>query len=201
MEFGFLELWWNNLSKIVIDNFWSLIIVIAIILCVHLVLLKYKKVNIFAFVNISLPKEISVGGIPITVNRRNKKLAYMIWVELKTRKIALDFDEEHDVIVEVYDSWYDSFKLIREYIKDLGEKSINNNLRDLSLEIINFTMRPHLTKYQSRFRKWFENKYDGSTSVQETQKEYPQYEELVTDIKSINKKCQDYLVLLEKIYR
>ncbi len=200
MKFGFLESWWSYLSKSVCDNFWSLLIVIAVLICVYVLLFKFKKVNIFSYVQISFPKELSVGGFPITVNRKNKKLAYMIWVELKTRKIALDFDEENDVIVEIYDSWYEAFKLIREYIKDLGEKSINDNLRNLSLGIINDTMRPHLTKYQSRFRRWFDKNYDGSGSVQDVQKKFPNYNELVSDLKIINRKCQDYLEMLEKIY-
>jgi len=168
---------------------------------IYLYLLLVKKVNMFTVFQISIPKEIVIGKVPITVNRRNRKLAYNIWVELKTRKIALDFDEENDVIVEVYNSWYDSFKLIREYIKDIGEKPINNNLRLLSLELINETMRPHLTKNQSRFRSWFEKNYQGETSVQETQKQYPEYEILVEDLRQVNKKCQKFLTLLEEIYK
>jgi len=201
MEFGYLESWWKCIISFSKKNFWSLLITFVVILMIYLYLLLVKKVNMFTVFQISIPKEIVIGKVPITVNRRNRKLAYNIWVELKTRKIALDFDEENDVIVEVYNSWYDSFKLIREYIKDIGEKPINNNLRLLSLELINETMRPHLTKNQSRFRSWFEKNYQGETSVQETQKQYPEYEILVEDLRQVNKKCQKFLTLLEEIYK
>jgi len=201
MSFGFLETWYKSILSFSNGNFWSLVIVLVFLIVTYLYLLKVKKINLFSFISISLPKEITIGNIPITVNRRNKKLAYCIWVELKTRKIALNFDENHDVIVEVYDSWYESFKLIREYIKDIGEKSVNNNLREISLNIINDALRPHLTKYQSRFRRWFDEKYDGNLSAQEKQKEYPEYSELVNDLRKVNIKCQEYLVILEKIYK
>lgn len=201
MEFGYLKSWWECVISFSKNNFWSLVITVVLLLELYFYLLIVKKVNIFTVFHISFPKELMIGKIPITVNRRNRKLAYNIWVELKTRKIALDFDEENDVIVEVYNSWYDSFKLIREYIKDIGEKPINNNLRLLSLELINETMRPHLTKYQSRFRSWFEKNYQGETSVQETQKKYPEYDNLVEDLREVNKKCQKFLTLLEEIYR
>ena len=201
MSFGYLEFWWENIVVYTKGNFWSLLITIVVIIAIYSYLLIVKKINIFSLISISYPKEITVGGVPITVNKRNKKLAYQIWVELKTRKIALDFDEDNDVITEVYDSWYESFKLIREYVKDIGEKSINNNLREISLSIINDTMRPHLTKYQSRFRRWFDKNYEVNLTVQEKQKDYPDYAELVNDLRKVNIKCQEYLVLLEKIYK
>ena len=47
-----------------------------------------------------------------------------LWVELNTRKIGLEFDQENDVIVEVYDSWYEYFRVARELIKDLPIEKI-----------------------------------------------------------------------------
>lgn len=200
MKFGFLEDAYNVLIDFVIGNFWSIIILVGLVLIIFLYLIRFKKINVFRLISFSFPKEIRYKNLSIILNRKNKKLAYNIWVELKTRKIALDFDEINDVITEVYDSWYESFKLIREYIKDIGEKSINDDLRNISLSLINETMRPHLTRFQSRFRKWIEKKYLGEGSIQDKQKDYPEYQLLIDDLKRVNEECKVYLELLEKIY-
>lgn len=45
-------------------------------------------------------------------------LAHEAWVEITTRKAALPFDDEHDVVVEVYSSWYELFRALREVAKN-----------------------------------------------------------------------------------
>ena len=52
-------------------------------------------------------------------NTENLFIANRIYLELVTRKAALPFDEDNDVIVEVYDSWYTLFSTIREEIKNV----------------------------------------------------------------------------------
>ena len=131
-----------------------------------------------------------------------KKLANEVWIELSTRKIALPFDEENDVIIEVYNSWYEVFKRFREILKELP---INNNkevekLSSLILKILNEELRGHLTKWQARFRKWYkENKNTIDEDPQEIQKKYPQYEELIKDLKRVNNNMIIFTEELDKI--
>ena len=52
-------------------------------------------------------------------------------------------------------------------------------------------MRPHLTKYQAKFRRWYANaceeKENSLLSPQEIQSKYPDFEELTEDLqKTIN---------------
>ena len=47
-----------------------------------------------------------LGKIKIKPNYENVQIAHRAWVELTTRKAALPFEDDHDVIVEVYDSYY-----------------------------------------------------------------------------------------------
>lgn len=58
---------------------------------------------------------IGIGNSSITLklNKKDQEIAYKLWVELSTRKIGLPYDEEYDVITEVYDSWYSFFKIAR----------------------------------------------------------------------------------------
>lgn len=38
------------------------------------------------------------------------QIAHQIWTELVTRKAAIPFNPDDDVIVEIYDSWYALFQ-------------------------------------------------------------------------------------------
>lgn len=93
-------------------------IVAVIALIARFVLPKCKALP---FRNVKVD-EVKLGfqlpSVTIRVDRREQELAYALWVELGTRKAALPFDEEHDVIVEVYDSWYAFFGMARKLMRD-----------------------------------------------------------------------------------
>jgi len=104
----------------------------------------------------------------IVRNYQNIEIAHKIYVELITRKAALPIDEKHDVIVEVYNSWYTLFQTTREELKSLPGKlllcnNVSNDLIRLLTDILNKGLRPHLTEYQAKFRKW----YDESLKLEE----------------------------------
>lgn len=65
--------------------------------------------------------ELGLGDSKLSFkpNNTDRQIAYSIWVELSTRKIGLPIDVEHDVISEVYDSWYSFFGVTRELIKSI----------------------------------------------------------------------------------
>jgi hypothetical protein len=48
----------------------------------------------------------NIGKIKIRPNHEVIQIAHKAWTELVTRKAALPFDQEHDLIIEVYNSWY-----------------------------------------------------------------------------------------------
>jgi hypothetical protein len=195
---GFLWGLASFLLNLFFSNFWSIIIVLVVIICV-MILFKIKGVKISKIFYIEIPRTIVFGNLNIHVNKKNKRLAYNIWVELSTRKIAIDFDEDNDTIIRLYKSWYSAFSLIREYIKDIGQEKIDSDLRKISLSILNETLRPHLTKYHYRFESWFNNHYTNDKDPQDVQKQYPLYEELVHDVRRVNSECKKYLELLQRI--
>jgi hypothetical protein len=86
-------------------------------------------------------------------------LAHQAWVEITTRKAALPFDEEHDVIVEVYNSWFELFRALRELAKNvptrggLRKDSDAAELVEILTGALNVGLRPHLTQWQARFRR------------------------------------------------
>ena len=140
--------------------------------------------------------EFGLGDQKITIkpNTTDLQIAYKIWVELSTRKIGLPIDLEHDVLTEVYDSWFAFFGVTREHIKDVPatrfRRKDTEQIIRLSIDVLNCGVRPHLTRWQARFRRWYDRELlkeaNNDKSPQEIQSEFPFYEDLVADLKKVN---------------
>ena len=154
--------------------------------------------------------ELGIGSAKVKIkpNYDDLQIAYKLLIELSTRKIGLPIDIEHDVIVEVYNSWYEFFKVTRELIKDIPASKIRRNestrnLVNIAIEVLNIGIRPHLTRWQARFRRWYENesKAEGNTglSPQQIQKKFPDYKSLVEDMQSVNMNLIKYKDALKRI--
>lgn len=144
--------------------------------------------------------EIGVGSgkLKLRPNYIDRQIAYSIWVELSTRKIGLSIDPEDDVIAEVYDSWHAFFGVTRDLIKDIPVSKVRTDstskIINLSIELLNEGLRPHLTKWQARFRHWYNRKMDTDRDVspQALQKQFPDYAALVDDLLKVNEKLARY---------
>jgi len=134
-------------------------------------------------------------------------IAWKLYVQLTTRKAAIPIDPDHDIISEVYDSWYELFKSTREYLLELSAKDIEGNenaqqIVKLSLDVLNKGLRPHLTEWQGKYRRWYEKALDNpkyeNLSPQEIQKKYPDYDQLIKSIQEVNTNLIKYADELKK---
>lgn len=141
--------------------------------------------------------ELGVGNqkVKLRANRDDLRVAYQLWVELSTRKIGLPIDYDDDVIVEVYDSWYQFFGITRELIKDIPPSKLRTGesiqgLIQLAIDVLNEGLRPHLTRWQARFRRWYDSELAKPENLliepQELQKRFPRYAELRADMDVVN---------------
>jgi hypothetical protein len=161
----------------------------------------------FTFKNFEIDQaDIGIGDQKFTFkpNMTDKQVAYAIWVELSTRKIGLPIDFEHDVISEIYDSWYGFFTVTRELVKGIPAQKVRRDSTQkiirLSIEVLNEGLRPHLTRWQARFRHWYDRelrKYDQGTGEevldpQLIQEKFPKYNELKTDMERVNQSLIKY---------
>ncbi len=148
--------------------------------------------------------DLGLGGQKISVrpNSVDRDVAYKIWVELSTRKIGLPIDESNDIVIEIYDSWYEFFKVTRELIKEVPARHLGSastsEIVNLSIAVLNEIVRPHLTTWQARLRNW-QRQNDSSSDPQEAQTEYPKYEELIADLKEVNTKIRFYRAKLYEL--
>jgi len=132
-------------------------------------------------------------------NLRDQEIAYKIWVELSTRKIGLPINLEHDVISEIYDSWHTFFSITRELIKDIPvnkvKKTSTRQIITLSIGVLNEGLRPHLTTWQARFRRWYDLQLkDAKDDIdpQSLQAKYPKFDELKVDLEIVNRRLIAY---------
>ena len=131
-------------------------------------------------------------------NDTDRQIAYSIWVELSTRKIGLPIDLDHDVISDVYDSWYNFFGVTRELVKTIPVSKVRNDstgkIIKLSIEVLNEGLRPHLTQWQARYRRWYEHKIKDNfdMSPQDIQKGFPEYDALSSDLLAVNNRLIKY---------
>lgn len=160
--------------------------------------------------NITLQAPFAMGQYEFNKNELSQKeldIAWKLYIQLKTRKAAIPVDPDKDIIVEVYDSWYELFKTTRDYLLELSTKDLQNNddaikTVDLSLGVLNSGLRPHLTEWQGKYRKWYEEELEKpenkGLAPQEIQKKYPHYKELKEDMLKVNKGLIAYAEELKK---
>lgn len=148
----------------------------------------------------------NIGKIKIRPSYDDVQIAHQAWVELVTRKAALPFQEDHDVISEVYNSWYTLFQEMRNLAKAIPAEKVRNSkdtqeLVRLLIDALNLGLRPHLTQWQAKFRHWYDDALKNSSgkSPQEVQREYPYYRELVDDLIKVNKQIVQYANVIKQI--
>lgn len=140
------------------------------------------------------------GDAEFEIDSSARQIAYEVYVELKTRKIGLPIDLDNDVIVEVYNSWYEAFKIIRDALKRIPVSAIDIRLVNEIEKVLNRGLREHLTKWQARFRKWYEDAIKVSEEdPQIVQKEYPLFKDLSEDLLETNKLLIEFSEGLKKL--
>lgn len=148
------------------------------------------------------------GKLTLRPNMTDRQVAYSIWVELSTRKIGLPIDFEHDVVAEIYDSWHTFFTVTREMIKSVPVSKVRHDstqkIVSLSIEILNEGLRPHLTMWQARFRRWYDHELERASKEavidpQEIQKKFPRWDELKTDMERVNRHLIAYRKKLQRL--
>lgn len=146
----------------------------------------------------------------ICPDTETRRVAHQAWVEIKSRKVGLPFEEGADVIVEVYNSWCQLFGVLRDLAKTIPADRLQDcedtrNLVALLMKSLNEGLRPHLTKWQAKFRRWYDSALaaedNTGKSPQDIQRLFPEYEELVTDLRRVNGEFVTFADSLQNIVK
>ena len=195
----------EDFQNLVVSINWiaAIALLILIFLASKFISWIYKK-TIFKTIQID-EAVIGIGNSSVTIkyDGRIKEIAYKIWVELTTRKIGLEFEEDYDVISEVYASWYNAFQIIRSLLEEVPADRISSakGLIEVTTKVLNNGLRPHLTKWQAKYLSWYANALEENKNLspQEIQKQFPEYEILVNDLKKTNVIMMNYADELKRL--
>lgn len=156
-----------NILDFTFDNWYTLVLklnwlaVVIIIVMIFAMACLWDKCIKYTVKKSLMVDEVSLGignsQVKLKYNKKDQEIAYKLWVELSTRKIGLDFDPENDVVFEVYDSWYNFFTIARELMKEIPVERLKYSpeLIELTETVLNRGLRPHLTIWQAKYRKWY----------------------------------------------
>ena len=200
-----IDIWFDSFSTLIISFNWIALFVVCLLIVAIVYVFKFTVNHINKSSVIIDEVSLGIGDNKITFkyDKKDKEIAYKLWVELSTRKIGIPFDKENDVIVEVYNSWYSFFGIARELLKEIPGNHINNSTKLITLteKVLNRGLRPHLTKWQAKYRKWYEQEVTKhpNSSPQEIQRQYSEYNELISDILNTNEKMIFYKKLMHEI--
>lgn len=129
------------------------------------------------------------GSCEIARTGSTAHIALEAYIELATRKAALAFDTENDSILDVYNSWYQLFGEIRKICRRINPDDLTSDremcdLIDALFLVLNDGLRPHLTKWQARFRTWHAIAVLKSPGIepQILQRQFPSWTELLADL-------------------
>jgi hypothetical protein len=200
-----------DIFKLYIEDNYTLVISIsiwfigALIILTLLYIYFIKKWFRYDLVKIDI-KLGNVGLAEFRPNKNDLQIAHRIWTELVTRKAAIPIDKENDIIEEIYDSWYTMFQKVREFISDIPADLIRQNkstkeIVRIATQTLNEGLRPHLTKWQARFRTWSASKKEKLMEMtpQDFQKDYPEFKYLIEDLIIVNGQLIQYAQELKKI--
>jgi hypothetical protein len=180
---------------------------VVLALCLAVYFIKYKKIfSNFEIVEMQI-KLGNVGTVKLRPITQVRQIAYQIWVEIRTRKIGLKIDEEYDVIVEVFDSWYTFFTLTREMMHNIPVSLTSNKdtlkLIRVIIKVLNDGLRPLLTKWQARFRKWYDMKLQDGTynkeSPQIIQKKFSEFNTMIQELSKAQIEIGEFANSLHKL--
>lgn len=176
----------------------------ALVLTVVFAILNLRR---FQSESVSIGLPFGLGSATYKTTPQDRVVAWKLYVQLVTRKAALPFDEQYDLISDVYDSLFELFQITRDLLLELPLREFQRTegVASLLIRVLNDGVRPHLTRWQADFRKWLKDTEASPDSSgmtpQELQQQYPRYAELVSDLKRTNTELSKFTDELRDIAR
>lgn len=154
---------------------------------------------------VALP--FGLGSRSYDTTPADRIVAWKLHVQLVTRKAALPFDEDCDLICDVYDSLFAVFAETRNLLLELPPREFerSSGVASLILRVQNDGIRPHLTRWQADFTRWWvrveKSAANQDRSPQSIQRDYPQYSKLIADLNRTNTELAKFADELLRIAR
>ncbi|WP_072540169.1 hypothetical protein [Lactiplantibacillus plantarum] len=144
--------------------------------------------------------KFNIGGINILFDKSSEIYIKTVGTFVSSKRSLFDFEEKRDNIYEVLNAYYEAYNFIRSNLELLDPKE-NQGLYKISCEILR-KLNHFLTTHQNDYRRWYDRVISDDTvtdtatgksitvhetTIEDVQKNYYRYAELLNDINDINK--------------
>jgi hypothetical protein len=170
---------------------------------VLLLWLFLRRRTVAKSVSVGIP--FGLGSATFDLTPRDRVAAWKLHVQLVTRKAALPFDHEHDVIADVLSSLFDLFQVARELLLEMppSNSSDQHGVAGLIVRVVNDGVRPTLTRWHADYRRWWDASLalpkNAARSPQQIQRDYPRYADLVADLVRMNTELSKFSDQLARV--
>ena len=163
---------------------------------------------------LGIPDGMTSSSLDVSVERRRtanpqllpepaRQLAYTFFMDMTNRKVALPIDWKDDTLSDVYASWKRFFDNSVSLLKNFPVEQATESRPIIHLlqEILHQVLRPHLTRWQAAYRRWYETNHTRkelrNLRPQEVQRHFPDFAALRNDFEATQGKVRNYAQRLE----
>jgi hypothetical protein len=143
-------------------------------------------------------ENFNIGGINVFFDKSNEIYIKTVGTFIKSKMTLFSFDKSRDNIRDVIKTYYSVYDFIRSNLELLNPE-VDIELYSMSVELLK-KLNQFLTKHQSDYRRWYEKiveddiiKFEHdeeiivhNTTIEDVQKHYYRYDEILSDIQAIN---------------
>lgn len=143
-------------------------------------------------------ENFNIGGINVFFDKSNEIYIKTVGTFIKSKRTLFSFDKSRDNIRDVIKTYYSVYDFIRSNLELLNPE-VDIELYSMSVELLK-KLNQFLTKHQSDYRRWYEKiveddiiKFEHdeeiivhNTTIEDVQKHYYRYDEILSDIQAIN---------------
>lgn len=193
---GYFKVFQSTPIKDYVVNFKELLQIIILILAV----LAFLGASIGFFdkkYTLRIDK-FNIGGINVLFDKSSEIYVKTVGTCVSSKRSLFSFNEKRDNIYEVLNAYYDVYNFIRNNLELLDHEK-DSDLYKTSVNILK-ELNKFLTKHQNDYRRWYDKVISDdefmvsnheqkahNTTIEQVQKQYYRYDELLQDIKNLNK--------------
>lgn len=145
-------------------------------------------------------ENFNIGGINVFFDKSNEIYIKTVGTFIKSKRTLFYFNKSRDNIRDVIKTYYSVYDFIRSNL-ELLDPEADSELYNISTDLLK-KLNQFLTKHQSDYRRWYgkiveddlikgEKDSDDivvhKTTIEDVQKQYYRYDEILYDIQAINK--------------
>lgn len=168
------------------------------LLGIIIVVIAYIMIGFFGKRYTLRVDNFNIGGINVFFDKSNEVYIKTVGTFIGSKRTIFYFYKTRDSISQVLDAYYEVYKFIRSNIELLDSEK-DAEIYEVSVNIL-IMLNNFLTKHQNDYRRWFNKVLADdkivledsteiivhSTTIEDVQKHYYRYEEVIEDIAKIN---------------